>query len=165
MGSQETPNQFGPTLEIKSFTVRAPSGAEGVNLRLLNPFDPKTDRLLEKSSGSYLKAYDWSPDDKSVVYCDFTSNTASSLWLIDIVSGKNTLLSEKSDKPELYDFPQFSKDGKGIYVVRITIQTFDDWPTLIWPHERSVMFRPLVQWDVEEFPACAGWKNLGVHHK
>ena len=27
------------------------------------------------------------------------------------------MLSEKSDKPELYDFPQFSKDGKGVYVV------------------------------------------------
>jgi hypothetical protein len=41
----------------------SPSGTEGVNLRVLNAFDPKTDRLLEKSSGSYLKAYDWSPDD------------------------------------------------------------------------------------------------------
>ena len=69
----------------------SPAGAEGVNLRLLNPFDPKTDRLLEKSSGSYLKAYDWSPDDKTVVFCDFSSNTASSLWLADVAQWKEYL--------------------------------------------------------------------------
>lgn len=128
-----------------------PSGAEGVNLRLLNPFDPKTDRLLEKSSGSYLKAYDWSPDDKGIVYCDFTSNTASTLWLIDVTTGKKVLLSEKSDTPELYDFPQFSKDGKRVYVVT---DHDSDFRRLAYIDlaSRKIGYVPSAgQWDVEEF--------------
>src|SRR5205085_10385147 len=54
-----------------------PIGDSGVNLRLIDTFYPTTDRLIEKSSGSYFKAYDWSPDDKLIVFCDFTSNPAS----------------------------------------------------------------------------------------
>ena len=72
----------------------SPSGSVGVNLRVLNPFDPKTDRLLVQSSGSYLKAYAWSPDDKQIVFCDFLSNTTSTLWLIDVSTGKKVLLSQ-----------------------------------------------------------------------
>lgn len=138
----------------------SPAGAEGVSLRLLNPFDPKTDRLLEKSSGSYLKAYDWSPDDKTVVYCDFSSNTASSLWLADVGSGKNVLLSEKSDKPELYDFPQFSKDGKGVYVVT---DHDSDFRRLAYIDlaSRKISYVPSpAQWDVEEFQLAPDGRNV-----
>jgi dipeptidyl aminopeptidase/acylaminoacyl peptidase len=138
----------------------SPAGAEGVNLRLLNPIDPKTDRLLEKSSGSYLKAYDWSPDDKTVVYCDFSSNTASSLWLADVGSGKNILLSEKSDKPELYDFPQFSKDGKGIYVVTDHDSDFRRL-AYIDLSSRKISYVPSpAQWDVEEFQLAPDGRNV-----
>jgi dipeptidyl aminopeptidase/acylaminoacyl peptidase len=138
----------------------SPAGAEGVNLRLLNPLDPKTDRLLEKSSGSYLKAYDWSPDDKAVVYCDFSSNTASSLWLADVGSGKSVSLSEKSDKPELYDFPQFSKDGKGVYVVT---DHDSDFRRLAYIDltSRKISYVPSpAQWDVEEFQIAPDGRNV-----
>lgn len=138
----------------------SPSGSEGVNLRLLNPFDPKTDRLLEKSSGSYLKAYDWSPDDKSVVFCDFSSNTTSTLWLIDVATGKKVLLSEKGDKPELYDFPQFSKDGKGIYVVTDHGSDFRRL-AFIDLASRKISYVPSPpQWDVEEFQLSPDGKTI-----
>ena len=129
----------------------SPASAEGVSLRLINPFDPKSDRLLEKSSGSYLKAYDWSPDDKTIVYCDFRSNTASSLWLIEVASGKRVSLSERSSSPELYDFPTFSNNGRGIYVVT---DHDSDVRRLAYIDlaSRKVSYVPSpAQWDVEEF--------------
>src|ERR1044072_4196216 len=94
----------------------SPLGADGVSLRVLNPFQPKTDRLLVQSSGSYLKAFAWSPDDKQVVFCDFLSNTTITLWLIDVSSGNKVLLSPRTDEAESYDYPQFTKDGKGVLV-------------------------------------------------
>src|SRR5262249_32980452 len=51
----------------------SPTGALGVNLRIINPFDPKTDRQLVQSPGGYLKAYAWSPDDTKIIFCDFLS--------------------------------------------------------------------------------------------
>jgi dipeptidyl aminopeptidase/acylaminoacyl peptidase len=137
-----------------------PSGGSGVNLRLLNPFEPKTDHLLAPSPGSYLKAYDWSPDDKQIVYCDFTSNTTSALWLIDVANGSKVLLSPKTKQTEFYDYPQFSKDGKGIYVVT---DHDSDFRRLAYFDlaSRQIKYVPSArQWDVEEFQLAPDGKTI-----
>jgi len=137
-----------------------PVGDSGVSLRLIDPFKPTTDRLIAKSSGSYFKAYDWSPGDKEIVFCDFTSNTASTLWTIDVTSGNKTLLSPKSDQTEYYDYPQFSKDGKGIYVVTdhdsdMRRVAYIDLAT------RKVSYVPSnPRWDVDEFQLAPDGKTL-----
>jgi dipeptidyl aminopeptidase/acylaminoacyl peptidase len=72
---------------------------------------------LVESSGGYLKAFDWSPDGKEVVFCDFSANSASTLWVLDIATGAKRLLSPKSSRRDFYDVAQFSRDGNGIYVI------------------------------------------------
>lgn len=137
-----------------------PVGNAGVNLRLIDPLNPTSDRLIAKSPGSYFKAYDWSPDDKQIVFCDFTSNTASTLWLIDPTSGNKILVSPKGDQPEYYDYPQFSKDGKGIYVVTdhesdMRRIAYIDLATL------KVSYVPSdPKWDVDEFQLSPNGKTL-----
>lgn len=138
----------------------SPTGAQGVNLRLINPHDPKSDRLLTQSSGSYLKAYDWSPDDRRIVFCDFTSNTVSSLWLVDADTGAKTPLSPHTNKAELYDSPQFSKDGKGIYVVT---DHDSDVRRLAYIELATKRFKYLTsgsKWDVDEFQLSPDGKTL-----
>ncbi len=137
----------------------SPAGTSGVSLRVLNPFDPKTDRLLAQSSGTYFKAYDWSPDDKQIVFCDFISNTVSTLWLVD-GNGNKVLLSPKSDQPELYDYPQFSKDGKGVYVVTdhdsdVRRIAYIDLASREFSYVKS---NP--KWDVDEFQLSPNGKHL-----
>jgi len=137
-----------------------PLGDSGVNLRLIDPFNSTSDRLIAKSSGGYFKAYDWSPDDKQIVFCDFTSNTASTLWVIDATSGNKTLVSPKSEQPEYYDYPQFSKDGKGIYAVTdhdsdMRRIAYIDLAT------RKVSYIPSnPKWDVDEFQVAPNGKTL-----
>ena len=138
----------------------SPSGNSGVNLRVLNPFDPKTDRLLAQSSGSYLKAYDWSPDDKRVVYCDFTSNTTSSLWLIDVASGTKTLLSPVTKEAEFYDYPQFSKDGKGVYVVTDHDSDFRRLAYIDLVSKKFSYVPSDKKWDVDEFQIAPDGKTI-----
>lgn len=96
----------------------SPSQGSGVSLYLINPFDRKSNRMLLQSGGTYLKAYDWSPDDRQIVFCDFASNRASTLWTLDVASGEKTLLSPAAEKGgDYYVDPQFGKDGKGVYVI------------------------------------------------
>ncbi len=136
-----------------------PSGA-GVNLRVINPADPKSDRVLAQSSGSYFKAYDWSPDDKQIIFCDFTSETIASLWLVDIASGKKTLLSPKGNLLEFYDYPQFSKDGKGVYVLT---DHDSDTRRVAYIDVASHRFSYLPstpKWDVDEFRLSPDGKTV-----
>jgi dipeptidyl aminopeptidase/acylaminoacyl peptidase len=137
-----------------------PLGDSGVNLRLIDPFKPETDHLIAKSAGSYFKAYDWSPDDKEIIFCDFISNTASTLWLIDAASGNKTLLSPKNDQPEYYDYPLFSKDGKGVYVVT---DHDSDMRRVAYIElaTRKITYVPSnPKWDVDEFQLAPDGKTL-----
>jgi Tol biopolymer transport system component len=87
----------------------SPPNGNGVDLSIIDPFEPRKNRLLAQRQGHYLKAYDWSPDDRRVAFCDFTSNTVSTLWVIDVATGEKTLLSQKGEAAgEYYDSPQFS---------------------------------------------------------
>jgi Tol biopolymer transport system component len=137
-----------------------PTRSSGVNLRLINPFDPKTDHLLAQSSGTYFKAYDWSPDDKQIVYCDFSSNTASTLWLIDASTGSKLLLSPKSSQPEFYDFPQFAKDGKGVYVVTDHDSDFRKLAYIDLTSHKISYVPSGEKRDVEEFQVAPNGKNI-----
>jgi len=96
----------------------SPVGGKGVSLSIINPLDTKTNRVLAQSSGTYFKVFDWSPNDGQAVFVDYLSNSVSTLWLIDVTNGQKTLLSPKEEKPdEYYESPQFSGDGKGIFVI------------------------------------------------
>lgn len=140
----------------------SPPGGDGVSLHLVNPFDPKSNRLLVQSTGNYLKAYDWSPDDERIVYCEFIANTISKLWLIDLKSGEKRLLSYAGKKEEYYDAPQFSQDGKGIYVVT---DKDSDFRRLAYVELATGRFKFLttdIRWDVDEFQLAPDGKTLAV---
>src|SRR6185369_15975724 len=138
----------------------SPTGSVGVNLRVLNPFDPKTDRLLVESSGSYLKAYGWSPDNKQVVFCDFLSNTTSTLWLIDVSTGKKVPLSPKKDEPEFYDFPQFTKDGKGVVVLTDHDSDVRRIARIDLASHKFTYIPSDPKWDVDEFQISPDGKTV-----
>jgi dipeptidyl aminopeptidase/acylaminoacyl peptidase len=137
-----------------------PTGAQGVNLRIINPFEPKSDRLLVQTTGGYLKAYDWSPDDKQAVYCDFASNTVSSLWLVDVATGAKTRLSPQTTRDELYDFPQFSRDGKGLYVVTDHDSDVRRLAYLDLQTKQVKYLSDRIKWDVDEFQLSPDGKTL-----
>jgi dipeptidyl aminopeptidase/acylaminoacyl peptidase len=141
----------------------SPPGGNGVSLYLVNPFDPKSNRLLVQSTGNYLKAYDWSPDDENVAYCEFIANTISKLWLINVKTGEKRLLSSSGKKDEeYYDFPQFSQDGKGVYVVTDNGSDFRRLAYLDLATGRFKFLTTDIRWDVDEFQLAPDGKTLAV---
>jgi len=141
----------------------SPPAGNGVSLHLVNPFDPKSDRLLVQSTGNYLKAYDWSPDDENVAYCEFIANTISKLWLINIRTGEKRLLSSADKKEEeYYDFPKFSQDGKGVYVVTDKGSDFRRLAYIDLATGRFKFLTTDINWDVDEFQLAPDGKTLAV---
>jgi dipeptidyl aminopeptidase/acylaminoacyl peptidase len=141
----------------------SPTGGNGVSLHLVTPSDPKSNRLLVQSTGNYLKAYDWAPDDEHVAYCEFIANTISKLWLINVKTGEKRLLSAASKKDEeYYDFPQFSQDGKGIYVITDKGSDFRRLAYLDLTTGRFKFLTADIKWDVDEFQIAPDGKTLAV---
>ena len=57
---------------------------------------------------------DWSPDDKRLLVGEYVSINESYIWLVDVASGKKTLVTPKgSDEKIAYEPVAFSQDGKG----------------------------------------------------
>jgi len=139
----------------------SPPDGKGVDLSLINPFEPQSNRLLAQGQGNYLKVYDWSPDDRKAIFCDFASNTASTLWLIDVASGEKALLSPKSrTEADYYDAPQFSKDGKGVYVITDHDSQFRRLAYLNLATNQYKYLSDHIKWDVEDFKLSPDGKTL-----
>ncbi|MBX9771315.1 MAG: prolyl oligopeptidase family serine peptidase, partial [Candidatus Obscuribacterales bacterium] len=76
----------------------------------------KEDKLLAEMEGGGFNASDWSPDDKTLLLTEEISINESYLWLLDLETGKKTLLTPKGKgEPIAYNDARFSMDGKGIY--------------------------------------------------
>jgi dipeptidyl aminopeptidase/acylaminoacyl peptidase len=138
----------------------APPGGSAVNLCLINPFDPKSNRLLVQSTGNYLKAYDWSPDDRQVVFCEFISNIDSKLWLLDAANGAKRLLSPQKGEGEYYSAPKFGKDGKGVYVITDRGSEFRRLTYLELGSGKFNYLTTEIKWDVDGFQISPDGKTL-----
>src|SRR5918997_160681 len=87
------------------------------DLYVINPSDPKTDRLLLQLEGGGWGAADWSPDDRQILVEEFISANESYIWIADAATGQKTLFTPKGGAEKiLYGSAAFSKDGKGLYV-------------------------------------------------
>jgi dipeptidyl aminopeptidase/acylaminoacyl peptidase len=88
-----------------------------MDLYLVNPLDPKSNRVLVQLSGGFWVPYDWSPDDRKLLVYEYVSANENNLWIVDVTTGQKTLLTPRKGKDEsAYWLGQFSKDGKAIYV-------------------------------------------------
>jgi dipeptidyl aminopeptidase/acylaminoacyl peptidase len=87
------------------------------DLWIMNPADPKSDRLLTQLAGGGWEPLDWSPDDQHILLEEGLSINESYLWLVDTTTGEKTAITPRESKEKIsYGAGQFSKDGQGIYV-------------------------------------------------
>lgn len=86
------------------------------DLYVVDPRQPKTDRLLLPLEGGGWSALDWSPDDRTLLLQEFVSVNESHLWLVDIATGAKSELTPRTEKGIAYGVAKFSHDGKGVVV-------------------------------------------------
>ena len=83
---------------------------------VLDPTNPKSDRMLLQLEGGGWGVASWSPDDKKLLVINEVSANQTSLWLVDVASGEKKLITLKAGAEEVaYSGGPFSRDGKGFY--------------------------------------------------
>jgi len=119
------------------------------DLYVMDPRDPKTDRMVAERSGGGWFFSDFSPDRSKAVVTEYVSVTKSNLWLLDLVSGGMTPIGDHA-KPVAYDGAQFAADGT-LWVSSDEGSEFLRLGTLDPATGRFTPRSPDTTWDVEMF--------------
>jgi dipeptidyl aminopeptidase/acylaminoacyl peptidase len=131
------------------------------DLWVINPADPKSDRLLTQLAGGGWQPQDWSPDDKKILLTEEISINETYLWLVDTTTGEKTALTPRDTKEKIfYGDAQFSKDGKGVYVTTDMDSEFQRLAYLDFAAKQPKYLTSKIPWDVERFDLTSDGKRL-----
>ena len=120
------------------------------DLYVMNPADPKSDRLLLQVGGGGWYPVDWSPDDSKLLVGEFLSVNRSNLWIVDTATGIKTQLTVPAENVA-YGWAEFAADGRGVYV---TTDKDSEFHWLGYLDVATKGITPLtagINWDVEDF--------------
>src|SRR5207244_1721743 len=90
-----------------------------LDLWVMDPSDPRTDRMVLELEGGAYAPLDWSPDGRTILLHQGISVNESYLWLADPATGVKTQLTMKQGNDTVAyggGGAQFSRDGKGVYL-------------------------------------------------
>ena len=132
-----------------------------VDLYVINPADPKTDKVLAQLDGGGWRASDFSPDDRQIILFELISANESYLWLVNAATGEKTLVTPKGGAEKVaYGRGQFSKDGRGVYVTTDLNSEFRRLAYLDLATRQHKFLTDHIKWDVDEFDLSPDGKTL-----
>lgn len=128
---------------------------------VMNPADPKTDRMALAVEGGGWFAVDWSPDAKALLVAEYISINESYAWLVDAATGEKTLITPPGGAEKVaYGGVAFSKDGKGFYVTTDRESEFQRLAYLDLATKKHTYLTSHINWDVDEFDLSPDGKTL-----
>jgi dipeptidyl aminopeptidase/acylaminoacyl peptidase len=86
------------------------------DIRVMDPLDPTTDRVVAENVGGGWGVAAWSPDDSQLLLTEGLSVNESRLYMVDLRTGERARILPKADERTTYRGIAFTKDGKGIYL-------------------------------------------------
>ena len=132
-----------------------------VDLYVMNPLDPKSDRLLAQLQGGGWAPLDWSPDDSTILVEQEISAAESYLWLVSVATGEKTLWTPKSATVS-YSNAHFSKDGKSIFVITDLDSEFQRLARIDIATHRATFLTSNIPWDISEAELSPDGKNVAI---
>jgi dipeptidyl aminopeptidase/acylaminoacyl peptidase len=120
------------------------------DIYVVDPRDPKSDRLVKQVEGSWGVS-DWSSDDRKLLLVESFSNVETRLWLLDLASGQMTDLTGRGAYYGGGQFTPDGPDGRGIYT---TTDRGSEFRRLTYIDLATRTARPVsadIPWDVEDF--------------
>ena len=127
---------------------------------VMDPRDPKSDRLLGQVEGGGWFVTDWSPDDRSLLVFEGISVNESYLWLFDAATGERRLLTPKGGDKVSYGGAEFSTDGKAIYATTDRGSEFRRLVRLDLATGDHKVLTGHINWDVDGFDLSPDGKTI-----
>ena len=127
---------------------------------LMNPAEPKSDRLLCELSGGGWGVSDWSHDGTKLLLQEYISINKSRLYLADAKTGAKELLTPDEATPVSYGEAQFAKDGKSIFITTDRDSEFQRLARLDLATKKLTVLTADLNWDVDSFDLSPDGKAI-----
>jgi dipeptidyl aminopeptidase/acylaminoacyl peptidase len=131
------------------------------DIYVVDPRDPKTERLVMEVQGGGFRVADWSPEDKQLLVIERLSISESRLWLVDVVSGVRREITPKGG-PAAYDKVVFSRDGTRLYLTTDRDSEFLRLASLDLATGRVSVLTSLIPWDIDDFEVSPDGRLIAV---
>lgn len=125
---------------------------------VVDPRDPKTDRLVAQVKGGGWALADFAPDGKSAVAVEYVSVTKSNLYLLDLASGAMTPIGDHK-KDIAYSGADFAPDGT-LWVTSDEGSDFQRLGTIDLKTGKFSVVAPEPKWDVDGFAIADDGKTI-----
>ena len=129
------------------------------DIYVMNPSEPKSDRLLLQASGGGWFPLDWSPDDSKLLVGEFLSVNSSHIWLVDVATGAKTSLTAPAENVA-YSGAEFSADGRGVYVATDKDSEFQRLALVDVATKGMTPLTTGISWDVEGFDVSPDGRTI-----
>jgi dipeptidyl aminopeptidase/acylaminoacyl peptidase len=127
---------------------------------IVDPRNPKSDKILLQLEGGGWGVDDWSPDNKKLLVLQEISANETYLWLADVATGEKKLLTPKGSEQVAYGGGFFSKDGKGIYALTDRDSEFQRLAYFDLATMQPTYLTSDIKWDVDEAALSDDGKTL-----
>jgi protease II len=127
---------------------------------VMNPADPKSDKMLLQVDGGGWGATDFSHDGKQLIIHEGISVAESYLWLVDSAAGSKKLLTPKGEEKISYSDARFAPDDKSIYFTTDKGSEFHRLSRMDLATGKITFLTSAIPWEVEEFDITDDGKTI-----
>jgi dipeptidyl aminopeptidase/acylaminoacyl peptidase len=120
------------------------------DIYIMDPLDPKTDRLVVENTGGGWGVVDWSPDDTRLLIQEYISVNESRLYLADVSTGVMTRLVPETNERSTFLGISFTNDGKGIYLITNREGEFNQLAYVSLTTRKPEYITGNIPWDVDD---------------
>jgi dipeptidyl aminopeptidase/acylaminoacyl peptidase len=118
---------------------------------VMDPADPKSDRLLAEMKTPGWSVLGWSPDGGALLVLEYVSINESYLHVVDARTGAVRALTPRGGAKVSYGGGQFARDGKSVFVTSDRDSEFQRLARLDLASGKETPLTTNIPWNVEEF--------------
>ena len=131
------------------------------DLWIMDPTNPKADRLAVQLAGGGWAVQDWSPDDSKLLVMEMISINKSNLYEADVANGILTPITDPK-KDVAYGGAVYTKDGKGIYLTSDEAGEFQHLAIMSLADKKIEWLTKDIPWDIESFELSHGGSQIAL---
>jgi dipeptidyl aminopeptidase/acylaminoacyl peptidase len=131
------------------------------DLWIMDPLNPKADRLAIQVKGGGWSVQDWSHDDSTLLVMEYLSVNKSNIYTADVATGTLAPLTDPN-RDVAYGGAKFSKDGKSIYLTTDETGEFQQLARMALSDKKLIPLSQDIESDVESFELSNDGSQLAL---